>query len=200
MTIELALAFIGFAFATSVSPGPANFLLLASGANFGLLRTTPLILGVCLGASSIITAVGLGLGQVMERFPLVYDILRVVCGAYILWLAYKISQSRSLGKEGGEQIDKPISFIQAAFLQLLNPKAWTVSLILTVTFVPQENYVSNLMIIVGLFILTNIPSISIWAISGAALRTYLSKGNRIAVFNVMMAILLVGSMFPLLLW
>lgn len=198
MTIETALALMGFAFVMPISPGPGNFLLLASGANFGFMKSLPLVLGISMGFLSMVLGVGLGVGQVLEQFPVVYNLLRIMCGGYVLWLALKIAKSRSLGSDDGEQIAKPVSFIQAALFQLLNPKAWTVALIVTVTYTTPENYVLNLLLLIGLFAVVNIPSISAWAISGAALRCTLAKGNRIAVFNVSMAILLVGCMIPML--
>lgn len=198
MTIETALALMGFAFVMSISPGPGNFLLLASGANFGFMKSLPLVLGISMGFLSMVLGVGLGVGQVLEEFPAVYSLLRIMCGAYVLWLAFKIAKSRSLGSENGEQIAKPVSFIQAALFQLLNPKAWTVALIVTVSYTTLEDYVMNLFALIGLFAVVNIPTISVWAISGAALRRTLTKGNRIAVFNVSMAILLVGCMIPML--
>lgn len=198
MTIETALALMGFGFVTAIAPGPGNFLLLASGANFGFMRTLPLILGISLGFLSMVLGVRLGIGQILEEFPIVENLLRIMCGAYVLWLAFKIGKSRSLGSENGEEISKPISFIQAALLQLLNPKAWAVALTVTVTYATPENYVTNLLLLIGLLAAVIIPSISTWAISGAALRRTLAKGSRIAVFNVTMAILLIGFMVPML--
>ncbi|MBE7637122.1 LysE family transporter [Sneathiella sp. P13V-1] len=198
MSTETIIALAGFAFVMSISPGPGNFLLLASGANFGLLRSLPLILGISVGFLSMVLGVGLGLGGILEQFPAVYIFLRLLCGIYVFWLAFKIAKSRSLGSNDSENISKPISFIQAALFQLLNPKAWTVALIVTVTYTTQENYLLNLLLLIGIFAIINIPSISTWAISGAALRRILEKGNRIAVFNISMAILLVFSMIPMI--
>ncbi|SFO40206.1 Threonine/homoserine/homoserine lactone efflux protein [Cohaesibacter marisflavi] len=201
MPLEMILALIGFAFVMSISPGPANFLLLASGANFGVLRSLPLIFGVSLGFLSMVFAVGLGLGQLLKEAPMVETGLRVACGAYILWLAYKIAGARSMGDNAGnegEKLAKPVSFIQAALLQLLNPKAWTVALLVTVTYMTEQDYLANLIVLVAVFAVVNIPSISIWAISGAALRKRLSQGSRLIWFNRIMALLLVASMAPML--
>lgn len=198
MTLETAIALMGFAFVMSISPGPGNFLLLASGANFGFKRTLPLVLGISLGFLSMVFAVGLGLGQLLEQFPAIYMILRVFCGLYILWLAFKIAKSRSLGEDTNTKVSKPISFVQAALFQLLNPKAWTVALIMSVTYTSTENSISNLLILITLFAVINIPSISLWAISGAALRQTLTKGRRIIIFNITMAALLILCMLPLL--
>jgi len=199
MSLESLAALIGFAFVMSISPGPGNFLLLTSGANFGFARSIPLVLGISFGFLSMVFAIGLGLGAVLESYPLIGKLLRLACAAYVLWLAWKISQSRSLGKAGAEQLETPFSFIQAASLQLLNPKAWTVALIVTVAYLAPEAGVGQLLVLIAIFAAVNIPSISIWALSGHGLRGFLAKERRIAAFNVAMAILLVVSMIPALL-
>ena len=198
MPFEMIIALIGFAFVMSISPGPANFLLLTSGANFGVVRSLPLLFGVSLGFLSMVFAVGLGLGQVLKQFPIIETGLRLACGAYILWLAYKIAGAKSMGS-GSRELADPLSFIEAALLQLLNPKAWTVALLVTVTYMTERDYLTNLIVLVAVFALVNIPSISVWAVSGAALRRMLCEGNRLILFNRFMAFLLVVSMVPLLL-
>lgn len=198
MTSETALALIGFAFVMSISPGPGNFLLLASGANFGFRRTIPTVLGISLGFLTMVFLVGIGLGEVLERFPIVTTALKIACAAYVLWLALKIGRSRALRPSAPNRIEKPVSFVQAALFQLVNPKAWAVALILTVTYTNASDYLTSLMAMIALFAVVNIPSISVWAVSGTALRAVLAKGNRIARFNVAMAVLLVVSMIPIL--
>ncbi|MEQ8305986.1 MAG: LysE family translocator [Hoeflea sp.] len=199
MPLDTVLALAGFAFVMSVSPGPGNFLLLASGANFGFVRSIPLILGICLGFLSMVVLVGLGLGQVFKAYPLIGIAIRTACGVYIVWLAAKLVRSRSLGAEDGPRLGQPFTFLEAALLQLLNPKAWTVALIVTATYVDPGAPVKSLLALVVLFAGVNIPSISIWAASGTALRRFLAQDNRAAVFNIAMAILLLASMAPVLL-
>ncbi|KGF69342.1 lysine transporter LysE [Hoeflea sp. BAL378] len=199
MPLDTALALMGFAFVMSVSPGPANFLLLASGANFGFARTLPLVFGVSLGFLSMVALVGLGLGQILKSHPLIGIAVKTACGLYVLWLAAKIARSRSLGSGESTEIGRPFSFAQAAMLQLFNPKAWTVAIIVTATYVEPGAPVKSLIALVLVFAAVNLPSISLWAASGTALRSFLAHGNRIAVFNIAMAILLVASMAPVLL-
>ncbi|MGI9462962.1 MAG: LysE family translocator [Aestuariivirgaceae bacterium] len=194
MSLETALALMGFAFVMSISPGPANFLLLASGVNFGIARSVPLVLGISLGFLTMVLFVGLGLGQVLKSTPAIYTALKFACAAYVAWLAWKIARSRTVGPDRAGTIEKPITFIQAALFQLVNPKAWAVALIVTVSYTDPQNYVPSLIMMIMLFALINLPAISIWALSGVALRQLLGKGNRIAMFNIAMAFLLVGSM------
>lgn len=199
MNVQWAMALAGFAFVMSISPGPSNFLLLASGANFGFSRTVPLMLGISTGFLSMVVLVGAGLGSAFERFPEVHMALRLICGAYILWLAYRIARNRTIGVAETESIGSPISFAQGATLQLVNPKAWVVALIVTVSYTIPERFLTSLVSIVVIFMVVNIPSLGVWALSGAALRRMLSRGRRIVVFNAAMALLLAGSMIPLLL-
>ena len=199
MPFDTALALIGFAFVMSVSPGPSNFLLLTSGVNFGFGRSVPLILGISIGFLSMVVIVGLGLGQVLKAHPYLGHGIRLACGVYVVWLASKIARSRSLGSGGDQQIGKPFGFVEAAMLQLVNPKAWTVAIIVTASYVDPGSPAASLAVLVALFALVNVPSISLWAISGKALRIFLGEGNRIVVFNIAMAVLLVASMAPVIL-
>jgi threonine/homoserine/homoserine lactone efflux protein len=198
MTTETVLALMSFALVMSITPGPANFLLLASGANFGIVRTLPLLFGVSFGFLFMVLLVGLGLGNVLAQYPAVHDALRFACGAYILWLAFLIGRSRSLGKDE-DRMGKPLGFVQAALLQWVNPKAWTVALIVNVSYAFPGPLVPGLLKLILLFAVVNIPSIGVWALSGSALKGYLSGRRRLAVFNVVMASLLVLSTIPMLL-
>lgn len=195
MTLDTFLALAGFVFVMSISPGPGNFLLLASGANFGFCRSVPLVLGICGGFLGIVFLVGVGLGPVFQRWPEIYLALQIACGIYVLWLAWKIATSRSLGSSEAK-VERPIGFFAAAFLQLFNPKAWAVALIVTVSYTAPQNLLLSLALVLAVIACVNIPALSVWAFSGAALRSALSKGRRIVAFNIAMAALLVASMVP----
>ncbi|MCP4329665.1 MAG: LysE family translocator [Alphaproteobacteria bacterium] len=199
MTFQTLLALVGFAFVMSITPGPGNFLLLASGANFGILRTVPLILGISFGFLSMVLAVGLGLGQILRQYEIVYALLRFVCLAYVIWLAWKIAHIRSVGVDDTGAGSNPISFLQAAAFQLVNPKAWAVALIVTVSYTSAEDYYLSLVSMIAVFAIVNLPAISAWAIFGVGLRRLLSDERRLRAFNIGMASLLVVSMVPVVL-
>ena len=198
MTMETVLALMGFALVMSISPGPANFLLLASGANFGLVRTLPLLFGISFGFLFMVFLVGMGLGHVLEQYPAIHIALRVACGAYVLWLAVQIGRSRSLGRSE-DRMDNPIGFVKAALFQWVNPKAWTVAIIVNISYAPPGAAVPGLLQMILLFAVVNIPSIGVWALSGSAIRRHLRDRRRLAAFNIGMASLLVLSMIPVLL-
>lgn len=199
MSQDTLIALIGFAFVMSISPGPGNFLLLSSGVNFGFQRSIPLILGISLGFLTMVFCVGVGLGQFLHQFPIAYTLLKFLCAIYVLWLASKIARSRSMGSRDLDPLARPISFLQAALFQVVNPKAWTVALIVTVSYTNPDSYMPSLVLMILVFAMINLPSISVWAVSGVALRQVLGAGQRVAVFNIVMALLLIGSMIPVLL-
>lgn len=200
MESDLLLALMGFAFVTSVSPGPGNFLLLASGANYGFRRCLPLVLGISFGFLFMVLVVGLGLGPLLQRYPLVSTGLRLACLCYVLWLAWKIARAAPMEGEAGQRAARPLGFLQAALLQWLNPKAWAVALIVTVSYtapgLTMTDYMASLLLVIFFFGLVNLPSISIWAISGVALRRFLDNPVRLRWFNRAMALLLVAAMVP----
>lgn len=197
MTTELLIAFITFAFVTSVTPGPNNMMLLASGVNFGLRRSVPHMLGISLGFMVLVIAVGFGLGQLFQRVPLLYDVLRYAGAAYLLYLAWKIAGS-GVPKSNVEANTNPFSFIQAAAFQWVNPKAWVMAIGAITTYTPHENFLLNVLIIAGLFALVNCPSVAIWTVAGSMLRQWLNNPKVLRVFNIGMALLLVASLYPIL--
>src|SRR5437773_1349241 len=125
MQLDLLAALIAFAFVTSITPGPNNLMLLASGVNFGFRRTLPHMLGVGLGFGFMIMVVGLGLSQLFARYPGSYEALRWAGAAYMLWLAWNIANAGPVGE--GESRGRPMTFLQAAGFQWLNPKGWVMA-------------------------------------------------------------------------
>jgi threonine/homoserine/homoserine lactone efflux protein len=197
MEIELLTALIGFAFATSVTPGPNNLMLMASGANYGLRRTLPHMFGISLGHAFMVLVVGLILLQLFDRFPVLNTVLKMLSVAYMLWLAWKIAHAAPPGekKTGG----KPFTFLQAAAFQWVNPKAWSMAITAISGYAPQDHGILyGTLIVAGVFAATNLPSVSIWAWAGVQVRRWLGTARRLRVFNVTMALLLVASLYPIL--
>lgn len=196
MTTELLLAFIAFAFVTSVTPGPNNMMLLASGVNFGLRRSLPHMFGISLGFMLLVASVGLGLGQLFEQVPLLYNVLRYLGAAYLLYLAWKIANSGAPDSQSNTA-GKPFSFLQAAAFQWVNPKAWIMAIGAITTYTPQENFVVNVLLIAALFALVNCPSVGLWTVAGSLLRNWLCNARALRIFNISMAVLLVASLYPI---
>ena len=196
MTAELLIAFVAFAFVTSVTPGPNNMMLLASGVNFGLRRSLPHMLGISLGFMVLVMAVGLGLGQLFEQLPMLYNVLRYLGAAYLLYLAWKIANSGAPDSQADER-GKPFSFLQAAAFQWVNPKAWVMAIGAITTYTPQENFLVNVLLIAALFALVNCPSVGLWTVAGSLLRNWLKNPRVLRGFNIGMALLLVASLYPI---
>ena len=194
---ELVTAFILFAFVSSITPGPNNTLLLASGVNFGVRRSIPHALGVSIGFAVMVLAVGLGLGEVFKLWPVLYTVLRYAGAAYLLYLAWKIATSGP-PKGQAEGTRKPMTFLGAAAFQWVNPKAWVMAVGAITTYTPAQGYFFNVLVIAALFAVVNIPSTSAWVVFGSALRRVLQNPRYLTVFNVIMALLLVASLYPLL--
>jgi len=197
LSFDLLLAFALFAFVTSVTPGPNNMMLLASGVNFGFNRTVPHILGISIGFFSLVLAVGLGLGAAFKAYPLLYTILRYAGAAYLLYLAWKIAMSGPASDASGQE-GKPQTFLQAALFQWVNPKAWVMAVGAISTYTPLQGYFTNVFIISAVFALINAPSVCVWAGFGSLLRNALRDPFWLRVFNGVMAALLVVSLYPML--
>ena len=195
MDIDLLPALVAFAFVTSITPGPNNLMLMASGANFGLRRTLPHMLGVALGFVIMAALVGLGLVQVFAAVPWLYLVLKVGCVVYLLWLAWKIANAAA--PDGGAAGGRPLTFLQAAAFQWVNPKAWAMALTAVTVYAPGQTTMAVLTV-AAVFGAVNLPSVGSWAWLGVQMRRVLTSPGRLRAFNVTMAILLVASLYPLL--
>ena len=193
MTYDLFLALLGFAFVTSVTPGPNNMMLLASGVNFGFRRTVPHMLGISMGHALMVFLVGLGLAGVFTAWPLALTVLKVASVAYMLWLAWKIAHAGAPGE--GRVKPQPMTFLQAAAFQWVNPKAWAMALGAVSAYVVEPS-VWAYAAVAGAFALVNLPSVSVWAGAGQAVRRWLEGPGRLRAFNWTMAGLLVLSLWP----
>ena len=200
MTVELFTGLALFSFVSSITPGPNNLMLMASGANFGFRRTLPHMLGVGLGFTAMVTLVGLGLVGLFEAYPLSYEVLKVVSVVYLVYLAWKIATSAApAGTEvSADTQGKPITFIQAVLFQWVNPKAWPMALTALTVYAPSQNFLSVLLVAV-VFGGINLPCVSLWTLLGQQLQRLLTSRRRLVVFNVSMAVLLVVSLYPVLL-
>ena len=184
-----------FAFVSSVTPGPNNVMLTSSGATFGYRRSLPHMLGITLGAALMVLCVGLGLGAVFERAPVLYTALKYLGALYLLYLAWRIARSGQV--ERGVARVRPLTFLEAAAFQWVNPKAWIMSVGIVAAYTPQHGFLVNLFIAAGVLMLVNFPAISVWTLFGSALARVLRSPAAIARFNLLMAVLLVASLYPI---
>lgn len=197
LTAELFAALVAFAFVSSITPGPNNLMLMTSGTNFGFVRTIPHMLGVSVGFTLMIVLVGAGLAKIFELYPLTHQILKYASCAYLIWLAWKIANAPPPGaKTDLEAKARPMTFIQAALFQWVNPKAWTMALTAVSAYTLPTDPVVSLLIVAAVFGAINLPSVSSWTLLGMQLRRFLSDPLKLRIFNVTMALTLVATLYP----
>ena len=194
MSTEQFVALAGFVTVMTGTPGPNNLMLMASGANTGFRRSLPHIFGIAIGCQVILLCLALGLGQLLTRFPQAVTVLRIGGALYLLYLAWQLVGSRSLSSERYNA--QPMTFMQAALFQWVNPKAWMMILTGVATFTHPRDFTVSIAIVAGTFLIVGLPLISSWSLFGAALKNWLQKGQRLRGFNRAMALLLVASLYP----
>lgn len=196
--MDLLLPLFTFAVVTSVTPGPNNVMLTASGANFGFRRTLPHMLGIAVGFPVMVVAIGWGLGEIFRSFPALHEVLKYAGAAYLLFLAWKIATAGRAGT--AEARGRPMTFLQAAAFQWVNPKGWmmAISAITAYTTVGGNPFVETLAI-AAIFALVTMPCIGLWALFGVGIGRLLQSDTWLRAFNLLMAALLVASLVPLFL-
>lgn len=183
----LDLPLLTYVVTMSVTPGPNNLMLAASGVNFGLRRTLPHLFGVSIGHGVQVLVVASALAWVMAwlealRLPLVF----AGC-AYLLWLARRQAQA---GAPGSRAQARPLGFLGAAAFQWVNPKAWMMVFNVAVLFLPRDGGWQAATLLALVCALVNLPCIALWALVGDRLRTWMKQPGVLTVFNYTMAALL----------
>ncbi|RUX05977.1 LysE family translocator [Mesorhizobium sp. M8A.F.Ca.ET.059.01.1.1] len=197
MSLDAFLALLVYALVTSITPGPNNLMLLASGVNFGIARTVPHMLGISIGFLVLLLAVGFGLGAVLTAFPALHAGLKIAGAVYLLYLAWKIAMSRSLSGKGDTNA-RPMRFVDAAAFQWVNPKAWVMAITAMAVYTNPERPFLSVILIGVAFTVVNFPSVSVWAGFGTGLRGFLSDPVRLKWFNIAMGLLLAATLWPML--
>ena len=189
------LSLTWFTLINSITPGPNNILLAASGVNFGVRASYPQMAGIFIGIVGVTLACGLGLGAIFDAYPLVRDVMRILGFVYILYFAWRIGSSGSLSS--GE-LPRPMSFATSLSIQPANIKLWMTSIAIVALYVRPGHALADSLVVTAAFALTNLPCMFVWAGFGAALREYLTVPFHIRAFNIAMAVALVASILPLL--
>lgn len=197
MSSVLFAALVFFVISASVTPGPNNIMLMASGANFGLRRTLPHMMGVVVGFPLMLVMVGAGLSVVLQDHPVIHQIIRYAGAAYMLWMAWKIAMARPEKKEARQ--DRPMRFLEAVFFQWINPKAWTFAISAIAAYTtPGGSFALQLGIIVLVCTAVCIPNSLLWITGGKFLSRLLNDPARMTLFNRIMGGLLALSIIPIL--
>jgi threonine/homoserine/homoserine lactone efflux protein len=185
------LPFITYAFVMSITPGPNNVMLTASGARFGLRQTVPQMLGICAGVAIQLVAVCAGLGAVFNHWPALQLALGWAGAAYLVFLGWQMLRA---GDVRASDNARPVSFLESTLFQFLNPKAWVMTVTAAAVFLPREfGAVARSAYMVGVTEAVGIPCIVIWALFGSSLRALLASPRNRRIFNLCMALALAAT-------
>ncbi|MEM6901679.1 MAG: LysE family translocator [Pseudomonadota bacterium] len=199
MAMDVVIALAAFAFVSSITPGPNNLMLLASGTNFGLRRTVPHMLGISIGFGVMVLGVGAGLMQLFEAVPASYTVLQVLSACYLTYLAWKIANAKPISEnqeEAGAE-GKPLTFLQAAAFQWVNPKALGMAITAITAYAPQESGFLGIALVAVIFSIVNLPSITTWAVLGTQMKRFLTNPRRLRIFNVSAGLTLLACLYPI---
>ena len=195
MSQQLFIAFVVFATVMYFTPGPNNVMLLSSGLTYGFRRTLPHVAGITIGFAFMIGAVGLGLGTIFISYPVLQTILKYAGVAYLVYLAAAIAMSGPV-KPDRDNRRGPMTFWGAAMFQWINVKGWVMVIGTITAYAGIARFPWNITIQVMLSLLLGVVSCSAWALFGSALRPLLTSPRAIRAFNIVMAVLLLASLYP----
>jgi threonine/homoserine/homoserine lactone efflux protein len=188
--VEFLLPLVNFAFVSSITPGPNNVMLSASGVAFGLKRTVPHLLGVSAGFATLLLVCGAGVGRLVAAFPAVQLALKVLGSAYLLYLAWNLRHAFT--PQSAASASRPLRFVEAVLFQYVNPKAWIMALTAVSVFAPDvEPYWIAVGLVCAVFVLVGLPCIWTWAALGVGLRRLLRDGRWRTPISAALTLLLV---------
>ena len=191
MTAQQTVAFLSFAFAASITPGPSNIILASTGANGGVRRGIPCLFGVTLGMGAMMAIVAFGIGSLFLGRSHVLAVLNWFAVAFLFWLAWKTATA---GRAEGSETAEIMGFWQAAAFQWVNPKSWLVSASAAGAFLSAGAGALGQSLALGaLFVLAALPSCFAWLAFGASAQRWLRTDRALQIFNLVMGALLVGS-------
>ena len=153
--------------------------------------------GIGFGFWLLLMAVGLGLGAMLSAFPTLHLALKIAGGAYLLYLAWRVATSRSMGS-GGTAQSRPMTFLEAVAFQWINPKAWVMAVTAMAIYTDPQRPLLTVVLVAAAFAIVNFPSVSVWAAFGVALRGFLADPVRLKWFNIAMGVLLAATLIPML--
>jgi threonine/homoserine/homoserine lactone efflux protein len=195
MSQPLFLAFVVFAAVMFFTPGPNNIMVLSSGLTYGFRRTLPHIAGITIGFAFMVGAVGLGFGTIFIAYPVLQTILKYAGAAYLIYLAIVIAMSKPV-TPGQDNRRGPMTFWGAAVFQWVNVKGWVMVIGTITAYAGIASFPWNIVIQVVLSLLLGAVSTSVWALSGSSLRSFMTSPKAVRVFNIVMAVLLLASLYP----
>lgn len=196
--MEYYLSLLVFTLVAGITPGPNNMMLMTSGLNHGIHKSLPHFFGICIGFPIMVIIVGIGMATLFSKYPSLYLYLKIAGISYLCYLAWKIANAGN--PEATQSIRAPITFLQAAAFQWLNPKAWAIAIGALATFSNKDRFFSTVLIIAFAYFITGLITMFIWLALGNSLQSVLNTTQRRQNFNIFMAITLVLSIIPVALF
>ncbi len=194
------LALLSFAVVASITPGPNNLMVMASGAAFGWRKTVPHMAGIALGFAVMIGSVALGLSAILEQFPQILSVLRVVGAAWLLWLAWQLASplfaptTEAARPDAPKSASRPMHLYEAAMFQWVNPKAWTMAVAASAAYSGiASDPTSRALLMAVTFIAVAPVCNSVWVLAGQMLQRLMTTGNSSRIFSLIMVALVVLS-------
>ena len=195
MSHSLLIAFVIFATVMFITPGPNNVMLLSSGLTYGFRRTVPHIAGITIGFAFMVGAVGFGLGTIFIAYPVLQTVLKYAGVAYLVYLAAVIAMAEPVMPDQDNRRG-PMTFWGAAMFQWINAKGWVMVIGTITAYAAIAAYPWNITIQVLLSLILGALSCTAWALFGSSLRPILSSRRTVRAFNIIMALLLLASLYP----
>ena len=183
-------ALLVLATAMSFSPGPNTTLSTTLAANGGLPRAMRFIFAVPVGWTLLLLLCAAGIGALVLAVPSLRWAIKAFGVGYLLWLAWKLSSSATLGQADGRRLS--VGFTQGVMLQFVNIKAWLLALTLVAGWIAgHADAAERLAIVAPVMLVYAFASNFAYALAGALLRNWLAQGKRLLWFNRAMAAVLV---------
>jgi threonine/homoserine/homoserine lactone efflux protein len=195
MSQPLLIALVVFGAVMAFTPGPNNVMVLSSGLTYGLRRTLPHIAGIAIGVSFMVAATGLGLGAIFIAYPVLQTVLKYAGIAYLVYLAFLIATSDSVAS-GQDNQRGPLTFWGAVLFQWVNVKGWVMAIGIITAYSAIASFPWNIAMQAALMFVMGGLSSLVWAFFGSSLRRILTSPRSVRVFNIVMALLLLASLYP----
>jgi threonine/homoserine/homoserine lactone efflux protein len=195
MSHSLLIALVVFGAVMAFTPGPNNVMVLSSGLTYGFRRSLPHIAGIAIGVSFMVAAMGVGLGAIFIAYPVLQIVLKYAGIAYLIYLAFVIALSGSVAP-GQDNQRGPLTFWAAVLFQWVNVKGWVMAIGIITAYSAVASFPWNIAVQAALmFVMAGLSSL-VWTLFGSSLRSFLTSAVAVRVFNVVMAALLLASLYP----
>lgn len=194
-TLGYIASLLVYVFSITITPGPNNLMVTASGMNFGYRKTLPHIFGITAGCLALMMLIAAGLGALFVRFPLVHLGLKIFGSIYLLWLAYKIFTAETTLQTRDDA--QPLNIYQAFLFQFVNPKAWTMGITSISAFSLSNNMLVSLVVVIGVQTAMIFPCCSLWALIGEKIHTWAKNPNTLVWFNRVLGVLTASCVLAL---